>query len=119
MASLLYVLQHSTEEPDRAATGLFAAAAAARAGHDVALWLSGEGVRLGVDGVVETLREPLPETALASWDALIAADGQAYLDRASYERRQYADDAVRTGAQVVGAERLAELLAEGRAAVTL
>ena len=37
MASLLYILHHSTDEPDRAATGLFAAAAAARAGHDVAL----------------------------------------------------------------------------------
>ena len=118
MAALLYVLHHSTDEPDRAATGLFAAAAAARAGHDVALWLTGEGVRLGVQGVAETLREALPETAVESWAALVAAGGRAWLERSSFERRQYEETALRDGAAVADADHLAALLAEGRAAVT-
>lgn len=119
MASLLYVLQHSTDLPDRAATGLFAAASAARAGHDVALWLTGEGVRLGVEGVVETLREPLPESAAESWSAVVAAGGRAYLDRPSFERRRYETSAVRQGAEVSDPATLPVLLAEGRHAVTL
>ena len=119
MASLLYVLQHSTDDPDRAATALFAAAAAARAGHDVALWLSGEGVRLGIAGVAETFSEPLPETAAESWTALIEAGGRAYLDRPSFERRQYETSALREGAEVAEPDHLPVLLAEGRHAVTL
>ena len=71
MAAFLYVLTHSTDEPDRAATGLATALAAQRAGHDVALWLTGEGVRLGVKHVAETLREPGPESAAEMVIALL------------------------------------------------
>jgi predicted peroxiredoxin len=119
MAGLLYVLTHSTDDPDRAATALAASLAAARAEHDVALWLTGEGVRLGVQGVAETLAEPLEESAAEMRDALIAAGVPLYLDRLSFERRGFEPDVVCAGAEVVGAERLAALLAEGRSAVTL
>ena len=49
MARLLFLLNHSTEQPDRAMTALLAARAAKADGHDVALWLQNEGVRLGVE----------------------------------------------------------------------
>ncbi|MDJ0521633.1 MAG: DsrE family protein [Planctomycetota bacterium] len=119
MASIIYVLHHSTDDPDRAATALLTAASSARGGHDVALWLSGEGVRLGVEGVAETLAEPLPETAAESWQAIVEAGGRAYLDRPSFERRQYETDAVREGAEVADPTYLALLLSEGRTAVTM
>jgi predicted peroxiredoxin len=119
VSSLLYVLTHSTEDPDRAATALAAAIAARRAGHDVALWLSGEGARLGVAGVAETLNEPLPESATAMIEALVAAGAVLYVDRVSFDRRQYAEDALRPGAVLEDAAKLAELVAGGRSAVTL
>jgi predicted peroxiredoxin len=119
VASLLYVLTRSTDDPDRAATGLHAALAAVRAEHDVALWLTGEGVRLGIRGVAETLHEPLEESAAAMMQALADAQVPLFLDRASFERRSYAEDALRPGAQVVGAAHLASLVADGRHAVTL
>jgi predicted peroxiredoxin len=72
MADLIYLLTHSTDNPDRATTGLATALAAQRAGHDVVLWLTGEGVRLGVRQVAETLREPGPETAAEMVEALAA-----------------------------------------------
>lgn len=119
MASLLYVLTHSTEDPDRAVTGLAAAAAALRGGHDVALWLTGEGVRLGVQGVAETLHEPVPRSAASLLEALEEGAVPLYLERSSFERRQYDESALRPGAKVAAAEQLATLLAEGRSAVTL
>lgn len=119
MAALLYVLTHSTDDPDRAVTALAAALAAARADHDVALWLSGEGVRLGVRGVAETLAEPVAESAAEIRDALIAAGVPLFLDRHAFERRGFEHDALCEGAQVVRSSHLAALLAEGRAAVTL
>lgn len=119
MADLLYVLTHSTEDPDRASTALASALAAARAGHDVALWLTGEGARLGVQGVAETLCEPLPETAGDMMEALAAAGAPIYVELTSFERREFAPDALRAGAQVVDAEHLAALLAEGWQAVSL
>lgn len=119
MAALLYVLTHSTEEPDRAVTGLATALAASRAGHDVVLWLSGEGVRLGVTGVAETLHEPWPENAAAMLADLVERGVVLHVERLSFERRQYGTDALRRGAELADAERLAELLAGGWAAVSL
>jgi predicted peroxiredoxin len=119
MASLLYILTRSTDEPDRAATALRTALAAQRAGHDVSLWLSGEGVRLGVKGVAETLREPGPESATEMVEALVAGGAPLLLEALSFETREFALTALRTGAEVVEAARLAEEIAGGRAAVSL
>jgi predicted peroxiredoxin len=119
MASLLYILTRSTDEPDRAATGLRTALAAQRAGHDVALWLSGEGVRLGVKGVAETLREPGPETAAEMVEALAAGGAVLLLEALSFETREFALTALRAVAEVVDAARLADEIAGGRAAVSL
>ena len=119
MAALLFILRHSTEDPDRAATALAAARAAQRAGHDVALWLSGEGARLGVAGVAETLREPLPESAAEMIAALAAGGAVLHVDRLSFERRMYAAEALRAGARLDDGAGLAALLAAGRSAVTL
>lgn len=119
MARILFVLTHSTEAPDRAATALATAVAAQRAGHEVGLWLSGEGARLGVKGVAETLAEPLPETAAAMRDALLEGGARFHVEQASYARRQYADDAVVDGAQVVDGAALAALVADGWQTVTL
>ncbi len=119
MASLLYILTRSTDEPDRAATGLRTALAAQRGGHDISLWLSGEGVRLGVKGVAETLREPGPESAAQMVDALVAGGASLFLEALSFETREFALTALRPGAEVVDAARLADELAGGRAAVSL
>lgn len=119
MADLLFVLTHSTDQPDRAATGLATALAAQRDGHDVALWLTGEGVRLGVSQVAETLREPGPETAAEMVEALAAGGATLYMNQACFELREFRPDAVRAGGRVVDAAELGRLAAAGRATITL
>ena len=81
MANLLFVLTHSTEAPGRAAGGVRAAHAAQGAGHDVHLWLTGEGVRLGVRAVAETIREPGEPSVAGMLEALAAGGATFHLDR--------------------------------------
>lgn len=119
MARILFVLTHSTEAPERAAMGLRTALAAQRAGHEVGLWLTGEGVRLGVVGVAETLREPGPETAAEMVAALAGGGATLHMDRIAFELREFQPDAVRDGGAVVEPAQLAALLADGWSAVTL
>ena len=119
MAALLYVLAHSTEDPDRAVTALNAALAASEAGHDVALWLTGEGVRLGVVGVAETLREPGSRTAAQVVAALAQRGVVLHCSRPCFERRTFSPDALRPGARLAEAAELGDLLASGRRSVTL
>lgn len=119
MARLLYVLTHSTEDPDRAATALSTALAAARAGHQVSLWLTGEGVRLGIVHVAETLREPGPETAAEMIEALVKAGAALHCEQRSFAQREFEPTALRPGATVAAPEQLADLLGDGYQAVTL
>jgi predicted peroxiredoxin len=119
MAAFLYVVTSSTEDPGRAVTALEAALAASEAGHDVSLWLSGEGVRLGVRGVAETLREPGARSAAEIVSALAGRGAVLHCSRPCFERRSFARDALRPGARVSEASELASLLASGRLPVTL
>ncbi len=119
MASLVFVLAHSTDEPDRAATALQTALDAARAGNDVALWLTGEGVRLGVEGVAETLREPTPTSAAEMIEALADGGAVLYCHQGSFERRKFEAEALRNGAQVAAGDVLAKLVSEGAHSITL
>jgi predicted peroxiredoxin len=119
MARLLFVLLHSTDDPDRAVTGLSTALAAAESGHDVGVWLAGEGVRLGVSGVAETIREPGPRSAAELTEALVERGARLFCSRRCFETREFEKDALRRGAEVAGPERLAALVAEGRTPVSL
>ena len=119
MARILFVLARSTEAPDRAHTALATARAAQTAGHEVAFWLTGEGARLGVKGVAETLAEPRPETAAALRDALLEGGARMHVEQASFEAREYAEDALLDGASLASGGDLGTLLDDGWQAVTL
>ncbi|MDA1194449.1 MAG: DsrE family protein [Planctomycetota bacterium] len=119
MARILFVLPHSTEAPDRATIGLRTARAAQRAGHQVDLWLTGEGVRLGVQGVADTLVEPGPESAAELVAALGAGGATLHVERLAFEQRQFELDALESCARIADADGLAALLADGWQAVTL
>lgn len=94
---LLFVITHSTEDPDRAATGLEAALAAAEAGHQVALWLTGEGVRLGVEAVAETMREPWSIDAAGVIGRLVGRSVAIHCAKSAFARRDFQADVLRPG----------------------
>ena len=113
MAKLLYVLTHSTDEPERSTAALGAAAAAAKRGHEVALWLTDEGVRIGVKGVVETIASPERRGALESLNLLIEQGAVLHCPRACFALREFQEDALREGARLAKQYDLAELVADG------
>lgn len=113
MARLLVLLSHSTDDPRRAAVGLEAAAAAAQHGHDVALWLADEGVRLAVKGVADALLEEGPRLASDSLAALQAAGAAFHVSRPCFASRGFEDDQLLEGAGTAEPEALADLVADG------
>lgn len=113
MARLLFLIPHSTEEPERAAVALATAAAAGEAGHHVALWLSGEGVRLGVPGVAAALGTRGPRPAAESLQALTALGTTIYCSRPCFSERGFAADALVPGARLQDLAGLAALAADG------
>jgi predicted peroxiredoxin len=118
MASLLALIAHSTEDPNRAATALWASLAAAEAGHRVDLWLHGEGVRLGVQHVAETFREPFPKSAAEMLDGLAARGSRFHCSKTCFEQRGFAPDALRPGARLAEPAELAGLIAAGATPLT-
>ena len=113
MARLLFLLAHSTNDPDRASTALVTAARVAASGHEVSLWLSGEGVRLGVDGVAEALREGDASPAADGLSAL--ADGGAVLHVSApcFRKRKFDAAALHASARLAEPEELARLVDAG------
>jgi predicted peroxiredoxin len=114
MASLLFVIAHSTDDPDRVATALHAASEAADTGHDVALWLSGEGVRIGIRGVADVFRAPAARTPAESLEILRLRGATLYCSRPCLRKREFEDDALLDDAVPADPEDLATLVAEGR-----
>ena len=113
MARLLYVLVHSTADPRRAAVGLEAAAAAAEGGHDVALWLADEGVRLAVKGVTDALLEDGPRPASQSLAALQAKGATLHVAEPCFRSRGFEADQLVDGAATAEPGALAARVADG------
>jgi predicted peroxiredoxin len=93
------------------------ALAAAERGHDVRLWLAGEGVRLGVKGVAETLKEPGSPAASEALEALAAKGARFLCSRPCFLERQFEEAALRAGARLADFHELADEVAGGRTPV--
>ena len=117
MSGFVFLIHNSTENPDRAATALEHAHAAQRAGHSVDLWLASEGVRLAVQAVAETFREP--QDAARLLNELVRNGATLYAHRPCFQRREFEESALRPGAQLVDGDALPELLARDRRAITV
>jgi predicted peroxiredoxin len=119
VSRLAYLLAHSTAEPERAAVALAAAAAAAEAGHEVALVLTGEGVRLAVAGLVEALGRRGPRPAAESLASLAGRSARIVVSWPCYEARGFGSDVLLPAATLAPLSALAGLVSEGYVPVTV
>ena len=113
MRPLLFTITHSTEDPPRAAAQVWSAHCAAAEGRRVALWLTHEGVRLAVQGVAETLREPYPRSVAEMIGDLVAGGAALFADRQAFQVRDFLPDALREGAELREPAALGALIDEG------
>lgn len=106
MVTRRLVVQLTTDVPERVASALTVGMAAAAAGAQVDLWLSGPATLLVVPG-----REPPYDVEFAPTleDALSAMSSVAVCSQCAARRRLVAED-LRTGARIAGATELVEVL---------
>lgn len=87
MASILVHITHGPEHPTRAALGFHVAKSALDAGHEVTLFLAGDGVQLMREGVLDHLHGLGTGDMRHLYDAVAAAGVTIYLSGMSSKAR--------------------------------
>ncbi len=87
MAKILVHITHGPEDPTRAALGFHVAKAAVDEGHEVTMFLAGDGVQLMRDGAIDHLSGLGTGNLRALYDAVVAANVKIYLSGMSSKAR--------------------------------
>lgn len=100
------------DDPDRATVAFVVANAAVASDKDVVVFLSTEGVRLGVKGYADDVAEegfaPLKDL-MANF---VAAGGKIYVCSPCFKRRKLDENNLVPGAVIVGGAKLVEFMGE-------
>ncbi len=91
MASLLVHLTQGPENPTRAALAFLVARTALEEGHEVAMFLAGDGVQLIRDAVLDSLTGLGTGSLREHFDAIVAGGGAIYLSGMSSKARGVTD----------------------------
>jgi predicted peroxiredoxin len=111
MSKLLINVTHGPESPTRAALGFLVGKAAAESGHEVTLFLAGDGVTLLRDAVLDNLTGLGTGSLRESYDALVAAGARFYLSGMSSKGRGLTEaDLEGKPAELAMPDRLVELV---------
>jgi uncharacterized protein len=101
------------DDPDRATVAFVVANAAVASDKDVVVFLSTEGVRLGVKGYADDIAEdgfaPLKDL-MANF---AAAGGKIYVCSPCFKKRKLDETNLVAGAVVVGGAKLVEFMGDG------
>jgi uncharacterized protein len=113
---LLFPCSHGANDPERATVPFIAAATAAASGHRAVVVCTVEAVYLGIPGVADGIEEEGMPALVDLLQQFTAAGGEVRLCSACATKRGITgDQELVEGASIVGAARIVEALAEGRA----
>jgi predicted peroxiredoxin len=87
MAGLLVHITHGPEHPTRAALGFLVARTALEEGHQVSLFLAGDGAQLLRDAVLDSLVGLGTGALREHYDAIVAGGGRFYVSGMSAKGR--------------------------------
>ena len=111
-------LTHAKDDRDRATVAFVVANAAVASDKDTMLFLSTEGVRLGVQGYADDIHEsgfaPLREL-LANF---VKAGGKIWVCSPCFKKRGLDETKLVAGATIVGGAKLVEWLADGSPSIS-
>lgn len=106
-------LNCAKDNPDRATVAFVVASAAAAADKETMVFLSTEGVRVGVQGYVDDIHEegfaPLKDL-MANF---VKAGGKIWVCSPCFKRRKLDENKLVAGATIVGGAKLVEFLSDG------
>lgn len=112
---MLFPCSHGEDDPERATVPFIAASVAAVSGHHAVVVCTVEAVWLGTPGVADRV-ESEGQPALGDLvRQLVTAGGEIWLCSACTTKRGITGDDTIEGATIVGAARIVEALASGRA----
>ena len=89
MAKILIHVTTGPDDPTKAALSFVVAKTALGEGHEVSLFLAGEGVRLLSEGVLDTVEGVGTGKLQEHFDAIVAAGGRFYLSGMSAKARGF------------------------------
>jgi predicted peroxiredoxin len=112
---LLFPCTHGAAEPERATVPFIAASVAALSGKRATVVCTTEAVRIGTSGYAETIEEEGMPPLADLVRQLLDAGGELWLCSACTTKRGITGDDVIQGAEIVGAARIVEALAAGKA----
>lgn len=113
MASIMVHITHGPEHPTRAALGLLVAKTAQEEGHEVTLFLAGDGVQLSRDETLDATAGVGTGSTREHFDAFRAGNGRIYLSRMSSNARGIAEaDVSAIGGQMASPADLVRLSLE-------
>ncbi len=112
---LIFTCTHGSDDPERATVPFIAATVSAMSGQPTVVVCTIDGVWIGTqgyaDGIESEDQPPLGDLVRQ----LVQAGGELWLCSACTNKRGITGDDVIEGAQIVGAARIVEALASGRA----
>jgi predicted peroxiredoxin len=104
---------HGEENPDAVVVSYLTAGAALDQGKDVVLWLTSEGVRLGLEGYVDPIREGQEPPVKRVHDQFIEKGGRFYVCPVCFKDRELDEAQLVANAELKGATPLMEFAGDG------
>jgi len=113
MARILLSVTHSKDIPDRPSAAFTLAAAAIAAEHETVVSLSIDGVYLAQKGYSDDIHAPPFDRLKDLIDLFVEGGGKLWVCKKCINQRSIAPDSLIAGAEVVGATRVIEFMAQG------
>lgn len=104
---------HGEEDPDRVVTAYLTAVAALDQGNDVVMWLSVEGVRLGLQGYADRIRADMDPPVERVHGQFMDKGGRFYVCPICFNERDLDAGELVESAELKGATPLMEFAADG------
>ena len=113
MARVIVGCAHGEEDPDNVAVAYLTAGAALDKGHEVVMWLTSEGVRLGLRGYADGIRTDKDPPAARLHAQFTEKGGRFYVCPICFNERELDEGELVEGAELQGASPLMEFAGEG------
>lgn len=113
--TLLFPCSHGEDDPERATIPFIAASVAAVSGHSAIVVCTIDAVWLGTPGVAERIESEGQPALIDLVTSLLSSGGEIWLCSACTTPRGITAGDTIEGATIVGAARIVEALATGRA----
>jgi uncharacterized protein len=104
---------HGEEDPDNVAVAYLTAGAALDQGKEVVLWLTSEGVRLGIQGYGDPIRADKDPPIERLHAQFIEKGGRFYVCPICFKERNLSEDELVENAELKGASPLMEFAGDG------